>query len=143
MLGIGDPCAPSQTQTASRLPAGPIRRHRSNRPGKWAGASEPQVTFEDPLCQNPWAHAPTSQCPHISLPLCWPHNHQLRAVGLLGTNPKPRLAPKVPFPRGLVPQRWGLRTPEHQGQTYPAARPPPGPIGAPLLIQGGRMGKDL
>ena len=104
-------------------------------PSPWRPSKAPLPKPLGPCCPSP---APSPR--HVNRS---PHSHGLRPVGLMGANPKPRLAPKVPFPRGLVPQRWGLRTPEHQGQTYPAARPPPGPIGAPLLIQGGRMGKDL
>ena len=142
-LGIGDPRASSQTHTASRLPTGPIGCHCSNRPGEWAGASESQATFKDPLCQNPWAHAPPVQCPHTGPSLCSPHNDRLRSVGLLGTNPKPRSALDGPFSRGLALQCWDLGTAKPRCQTHPVARPPQGPIGAPWLIQDGKKCRGL
>ena len=108
-----------------------------------AGHSEHLATFEAPPRQNHWAQAPPPQLPHRGLPLHSPHSLQLCSAGLLGAKPNPRLAPEWPFPRGMVPHCWGLGTTEPQGQTHTAAWPPPGPIGAPPLIQGGRMGMAL
>ena len=44
-------------------------------------------------------------------------------------NPNPSSATEGPFPRGLVPQSWGLETHKPQCQTHPEARPPNGPTG--------------
>ena len=133
--GPPSPCA-RLTLPPGRHP-GPSGWLHSFRAGEIAGPSEPMVNFQGPLCQNSWAHASPPQRPHLGLPLRWLHSPQLWPVGLLGANPNSRSAPKVPFPRGLVPQCWGLRTPEHQCQTHPAAKPPPRSIGAPPLIQAG------
>lgn len=140
---LGTPESQCQTHTATRPPPGPKGRRHSFRSGEPAGPSEPQATFESPPCQNSWAHAPPPLCPHLGPPICLPHSHGLQPASLLGPNPNPRLAPKWPFPRGLAPQCWGLRTPEPQCQTHAATRSTPGPIGALPLIQGGRTGRAL
>ena len=96
-----------------------------------------------PLRQNTWAHAPALQRPHLGPPLSSMHSWRIRPAGLLGAIPNPRLAPEGPLPRGLATQRWGLGTPEPRQRTHPASPPPPEPLGAPLVIQGGRMGRAL
>ena len=111
--------------------------------GKRAGHSEHLATFEAPPRQNHWAQAPPPQRPHRGLPLRSPHSLWLCSADLLGAKPNPRLAPEWPFPRGMAPHRWGLGTTGPQSQTHTASWPPPGPIGAPPLIQGGRTGMAL
>ena len=111
--------------------------------GEWPGSSEPLVTFEGPLCQNPWAHAPLAQCPHHGLPSHYLHSCHLGPPGFLGANPNHRSAIERPFPRGLAMQCRGLGTPEPQCQTHPASTPTARPIGAPPLIQTGRTGRML
>ena len=71
------------------------------------------------------------------------HSRRFGPASLLGANPDPRLAPERPLPRGLAPQCQGLGTPEPQRGTHPAAPPPPKPLGAPPVIQGGRKGRAL
>ena len=63
--------------------------------------------------------------------------------GLLGANPNIRSAPEGSLTRGLAPQGQGLGTTEPQHRIHPAAPPPPGLRGAPLVIQGGRTGRAL
>ena len=60
-----------------------------------------------------------------------------------GATHKPRLAPEGPLRRGLARQCLGLGTPEPQRWTHRLAPPPPGPLGVPSVIQGGRMGRSL
>ena len=62
---------------------------------------------------------------------------------LLGATHNSRWAPKGPLRRGLEPQCLGLGTPEPQRRTHRVTAPPPGPLGAPPVIQGGRTGRAL
>ena len=111
--------------------------------GEQAGPSELPVTFKGHPLQNAWAHAPAHKSPHLGPPLRSLHSRRIGPASHLGANPNPRLAPKGPLPRGLGPPRWRLGTLEHQCRTYPAAPPPPGLLGAPPVIQVGRMGWAL
>ena len=111
-------------------PLGPMGRHLLFRAGELSGPSEPPAIFEGPPRQNPWAHAPPPQGPHLVLPLRSPHSHRLGLAGLLKANPNPRSATERPFPRGLAPQHWILGTPESQHQTHTAPGRPLGPRGA-------------
>ena len=92
--------------------------------GERAGPSVHVVTFEGAPSQIPWAHTPPYHCPHLGLVLCSPHTFQLRSEGLLCANPNARLDPMGPFPRGLVPQSWGLGMAKPQCQIHPFAKLP-------------------
>ena len=143
MPGIGDlrapapdsPCRPAATRA---LGAPPV--NHCERTGR---ASKPPAMFEGLPRQNAWAHAPARQRSHHGPTLCSPHNRRIGLAPLLGANPNPRLAHEGPVPHGLAPQRWGLWTPEPQVQTHTAAPLSPGPLEAPLVIQGRRMGRTL
>ena len=117
--------------------------HRSFRAGEQAGPSEPPATFEGPPRQNDWAHDHARQRPHLGPPLCSPHSWRIGPARLLGANPKPRLVPEYSFRRSLAPQRRGMETPESQHRSHPAAPLPPGPLGLPPVIHGGRPGRAL
>ena len=93
--------------------------------------------MREPL--GPRSPSPAS---HFSLPLCTPHSHRLASAGLLGLTLTLGWPP-IPFPRGLVPQCWGLGTTKLQCQTHPVTRPPQVPIRAPQLIQDGRKRRAL
>ena len=88
---------------------------------------------------------PTLPLPSTLLrpPLHRKHRCHLGPAGILGANPNPRSSPELPFPRGLVPQCWGLGTTDPQCQTHPVARTTPGPLGAPLIIQAGSTSRAL
>ena len=101
--------------------------------------SEPTSTVEGPPRQNASTHAPACRRPHLSPPISSPPSQRIEPAGFLEANPNPRSAPEGPLPSGLVPLRRGLRTPEPQRWTHPAARPPPEPLGALLVIHGGRQ----
>ena len=89
--------------------------------GERAGPSETPTYFQGPSRQNSWALTPTRQRSHLCPPLCSPHNPRIGPADLLGANSNPRSDPEGPIPRGLSPQRLGLRTPEPQ----PALTLPP------------------
>ena len=139
MLGIGDPRAPAlDTLPAASCHPCPSGRCQSFRAGEWAGSSKPPATFEGPGGKT---LGPTLPLPS-ALTSARPSAHRTAVgTGLLGTNPKARSDPEGPFLRSLAPQSWGLGTPEPQHQTHPAARPPPGPIRAPPIIQSRRTGR--
>ena len=69
--------------------------------------------------------------------------HRIQSASLLSANLKIRSAPEWPFPRGLASEHWGFATPEPLRQTHSTTTPPPGHIGAPPIIQGGRTGRAL
>ena len=142
--GIGSPepqrwTHPSPQRWTHHSPkrhAGHYWRRRSFSSGERAGHSEPLTTFEGPPRQNAWAHAPSPQRPQLGLPLRSPHIQQIGLAGLLGANPNSRWAPEGPHPRGLAPQRQGLGT-RDRAPDFTRSPPPPGPLGAPPVIQAG------
>ena len=90
---------------------GRFRCRRLFRAGEQVGPSEPPASFEGPLCQNTWAHAPALQRTPLGPPPCSPQRRWILPAGLLGANPNPSSAPKGPLPRGLALQDWGLGPP--------------------------------
>ena len=82
---------------------------------------------------------PRSRPPALSTRSATPLSTQLanRACWPPRGYPNPMLAPKVPLPRGLAPERGGLGIPEPQRLTHPAAPPPLGLLGALPVIQEG------
>ena len=93
-----------------------------------------------PKCLGPGFCSPA---PSLRPPLHSQHSRHFGPAGILLANPNPRSVPERPITRGLGLQRWGLGTPETQGQTNTAAPPPPGPLGALPLIRGRRTYRAL
>ena len=139
-LGTNEP--QPQNHTPTRPPPGPTEASPIIQGGRMGRALRATSSLEGPPCQNPWAHAPLPQHPHLGPSLCSPDSRQFGPASLLGANPNLRSAPEGPFPRGLAPQLWVLWT-LSTSTRLTSARPPPRPIGAPRLIQGGRTGRVL
>ena len=137
-LGIGNLRTPALDSPCSPPPPGPLGAPPVIQARERVGPSEPLASFEGRQRQNTWAHAPTHQRPPLGPPPPSPHRPWILPAGLLGANPNPRSAPKGLLPRGLAPQCQGLGTPA-PALDSPSAPPPPGPLLAPLVIQGGRM----
>ena len=117
------------------LPPVPTGATPSLRAREHSGPYEPQ-RISKTLCAKTLGARSLYPAPHLGPPHCLPHNHHQGPATLLVANPNPRSDPKVPFPRGLVPQSHGLWNTEPQGQTHPATRLPSVPIGVPPIIQG-------
>ena len=141
--GLGTPKPQHLIHPATPLPCRPLRAQPVIQGGNTGTALQDPGTFDGPPGQNAAAHAPARQCPHLGPPLCSLHSQQIRPAGILGANTNPRLTPKGPFLRGLVPPTPGIGKSEPQRWTIPAAPPPPRPLGAPPVIQGGRKGRAL
>ena len=126
----------------------PPRQHRAARAppiiqgGRTGRALPAPVTFEGPQRQKAGAHSPARQSPDLRPRFRSPQTAD-RACRPPRANLYPRSAPEGPLPRGLALQRWGLGTPEPQRRTHPATPPSPGPLGALLIIHGGRTGRAL
>ena len=135
--GLVNPEPRRQSHPAARLRRGHIGRCRSFR----AERAGPFV--KGPPNQNPWAHAP----PPSALTLAHPYDATTLPSDSVSqprlANIKIRSAPEWPFPRGLASEHWGFATPEPLRQTHSTTTPPPGHIGAPPNIQGGRTGRAL
>ena len=141
--GLGTPEPQHQTHPAAPLAHEPLGVPPFIQGGRTGNAHHAHGDFQRPPAPKRWG-------PRSGLPARSPgpvlhlaHSRRFGPASLLGANPDPRLAPERPLPRGLAPQCQGLGTPEPQRGTHPAAPPPPKPLGAPPVIQGGRKGRAL
>ena len=115
--GLGTPEPQRRTHPAAQLPPGVLGCcHYS---GREKGQGPPRHgDLQRPLHQNALAHASAPQRPHLDPPLLSLQSWRIEPAGVLGSDPNPGSAPEGPLPRGLVPQRGGLGTPEPQRWTH-------------------------
>ena len=74
-------------------------------------------SLEGPPCQNPWAHAPLPQHPHLGPSLCSLDSRQFGPASLLGLILILGWPPKG-LPKGPGSTTLGIVDPEHQRQTH-------------------------
>ena len=141
--GLGTDKPQCQSHPVAKPPHGRIRALPLIQDGSKGRALRAPGNIRRPPVPKPLGPLSPSTCPHFGQPQHTPHSPGLLSMGLLGSNPNPRLAPEGPIPRALAPQRWDLGNAKPQCQTHPVPRLPHGPISAPQLIQDGRKCRAL
>ena len=128
------PCCPSATQAARGPPV-----NQDRRTGRDLRAP---ADLRSSSAQKPWLPCSCSQRPHLGPPLRLIQSRWIGPAKLLGLT-KTLGRPRGAHPKGPGSATLGIGDSEPQNRTHPAALSPPGPLGAPPVIQGGRTDRAL